>query len=741
MSYLTQHAANAFPLWSKVRMDPSSFGYRMLQAMGKADQGTLVDIARFSNVNAGLEGEISALEDPSLYQIDYSEVTTTLAQGLVGLGTVEEDQLFLPESGFVFYAPDGAKKIPILKGLYVYGDETEEEVDITESPTKPDFDYPLPTSYDLQETEYFAALKIWSSDATTAIALGTNPEGEAPTLKAGDGRPPYVGRDALDYQAYTLNDGEIKAYRIGVHISGSTHYKRFGDKNYSESSTISDEDLRDTNIPYSGHHKIVIRGEDITGHPQQEELYIRDDGYEWTIKHFAHVKAVKINDQDLPAIEYDGFNGKVELQVTDIRFASRRCPFFPAVSPDATNGFDEEGIPIQEQEYLHSKFLRDNKGVAFGHTSPLVNEISDATAPITGSYFDSYFMLFVNGQTYKRWGVEQETQEDNRELLASQYLLDDEAEPYTAVDFAYNFYDGRLYILDSTGRVHIYEMGLSDFEEWTFPRTRNLDIEVLPLSHRAMYGEQMPMWTWHRALHAPVKRVTIMRESPKAITETQNASGINEPQFRGEYLQEDFTWSAWDDPDPLKGKHHFSGTTAELPENSWDDIKFWTNFDPAVDPFDVLGQWNFYCETVLKGEQDLELERLEAMHDASTVTDADYYKLKEEILKQENRETFHRASTAVFVEYMVANKTLGTVATPLVDEPYGIFFEGLSDKMCLVKALHGGNFEVRKFKLLAHTFFPWQAGEMQPIVVLKEPYDKVIITTPYSTQEIEVESE
>ena len=49
MSYFTQRLANTFPMWSKVRSDPSSNGYRWLESFAKQIELERINAIRLAN--------------------------------------------------------------------------------------------------------------------------------------------------------------------------------------------------------------------------------------------------------------------------------------------------------------------------------------------------------------------------------------------------------------------------------------------------------------------------------------------------------------------------------------------------------------------------------------------------------------------------------------------------------------------------------------------------------------------
>ena len=173
------------------------------------------------------------------------------------------------------------------------------------------------------------------------------------------------------------------------------------------------------------------------------------------------------------------------------------------------------------------------------------------------------------GEEYRRPSIETP---DNTEILAEVVLLDSSDNPYVAVDLAINHETSKLYVLDAQGRLHVYDHELSSFEysEAADVETARTYLELIPLRHRARYGNTEYLYTDFARNRHDITKIQIKRIAPDGVTS---------------YLQADkSTWglgSAW---------ILAPNTNASSPEFSWQDFRFATEYDQ-------LGQWHFSCIT------------------------------------------------------------------------------------------------------------------------------------------------
>lgn len=319
----------------------------------------------------------------------------------------------------------------------------------------------------------------------------------------------------------------ISSERLVVRVFNSESYKR------KNRQTTED-------IPFYGLHYVRLQGYDDELNEINETISIRDDGWYKTRNIF----------KKLELVEWDGFDGDIEIYL---------C-----------NGY--EGLA--DFGRIVSKWETGNTNNLSGPLAFYLENIDNI------AHLRSTSVRYLRGYQYRRLDIldlEEEVEED----LAVQRLLDDNADTFLGVGMAVNPVDSRVFILDSSGRLHLYEPSLTDFSNNGSPPSDDTYMDIISLKDRVILNETIPLWTWFRALVLPIQKVAIRRVKPDGTEQ---------------YLQEDLTWDA-----PY---NYFSGnilpTEGGFPENSWEDFKFYTEFDQ-------LGQWDFYCEAKMLGLETVQV--------------------------------------------------------------------------------------------------------------------------------------
>ena len=668
MSFTTQRLLNKFPQWAVMRYDPSSQGARFFNPFGQMVEEQEFDYLRISKLNEVILSGGSLYELDRFYYIDLNFLLT-------------HENILLNKPNFIF---------PKNYRFYKKASDIDPVADGSSGSLTP---YDFKTNFyftEMVESWKLPALKVWDS------SLGL--------------------RDGLHFQEDEfINPDVSKAYKLMVVVRGSTHYKRF-----------NGEDENDP-FPYGGHHKIVLRGIGEAGERIIEHIQVQDDGIYLTRNKFLALEGdKKINK---PAVEIDGFDGFVSILLEGLNAGEKVCPFKLGVTIDGSNGFyhNSNGVRNTYWPRLDSTQLNAYKATerAVGYEGPLLTSLSsdEDEEGNSFSFIDYYFHIFSNGQSYRRKENEIEEEEDLKELLASQVLLSSLGEAYTAVDFAFNWWDGNVWILDSEGIVHVHAIEPTPFEEWTFPRTKTIDIDLQPLNRRAVYGEELPCYTWHKILRRPIQKVTIYRESPEAMKESKdnaNLGILNEPKFRGDYLHydEEERKYFWDkSPNSFESKD----PSADIPENSWKDFKFPIEFKIQKDEegnFLGLGQWNFYCETILKGNKKTSLMALEKQLSAGLIKEEDYFTIKEELIKNDDVDILQRSCTSIMCEY---SQAIVDIDVSSIQQPFGIWFDGIEQKMNIV-GVKENEFYVESHKLSNNKFLLDSGNQ---ILLMSNDYEKV----------------
>jgi len=298
--------------------------------------------------------------------------------------------------------------------------------------------------------------------------------------------------------------------RLTIVISNSTTY-------YPKSSI--------RNRRASGQHFVKLVGRDRNYIEIEEVITTRDDGVYTSKNAFS----------SLSEVSFDGFDGRVQLYI--------------ATAPD----------------HLFDRF---RVGISDKVQGPL--KIRPSTYNYLGTdmarmhYFTDIMKL---GTAYRTGG----TPEDNEDEIWDQILLDSSSNYYVPVGIAIHPDSTRLYCIDDTGFLHIYEHGPSTFTPPSDPDVLTLVsyIDILPLKHWALLGERIKLFTYFRKPTKPIANVIIKRISPTSVIR---------------YLQANLTWGA--------GTYSFVTTDTQtiLPAATWTDLTF--EFTP-----DELGEWEFYITT------------------------------------------------------------------------------------------------------------------------------------------------
>lgn len=275
---------------------------------------------------------------------------------------------------------------------------------------------------------------------------------------------------------------------------------------------------------YSGLHKIQVIGTDENDLNIREYIQVDDDGYFFTKNIFKTVTN----------ISYEGFNGQIIVKWFPVTPNYIVDPFRTAVISDATG--------------------------------PLHIALNTMTvSAVNYSYLSFTLPIILLGQLYRRPEL---TDVFADEAIGDIVLLDANELPFTAVDMCINYQTAKLYVLDNTGRVHIYEHDLPSFTQSDYADTetcRNY-MELIPLRSFVKLGDTELLFTDFKRYRANIIKIVIKRTAPDGT--------VN-------YLQSDkITWGA------SIAYIVASDTDAELPENSWQDFSFTTAYDQ-------LGQWEY----------------------------------------------------------------------------------------------------------------------------------------------------
>ena len=450
MGFRTQRLANAFPLWTKTRRDPSSLAHRLFETFAEMTEEQTITAVKISQDRHLLKSYLGtgrcytvALDDGDLYpQAETSNSVLKYTYPTV-VGTLD--------------------------GVDYTLTRVEELTSFLNSP---------PDRLVAKGSRNFSTYEVWTSTSPYSYV-----------------DPPWPERLALEVKDSTF---------------------------YSRRSRTEDRE-------YSGKHVIQIAGLDENNIKIREYVQVLDDGVFYTRNFFKTVTEIAA----------EGFNGTIVARWFPYQHSWEVDPYRQAVFDDF------------EGQLMLS----------------LSTQVVDG---ITYSYVEYSSARLKLGEKYRRTGNEAP---DNTEILAEVVLLNSSGNPYTAVDLAINHETSKLYVLDAQGSLHVYDHELSSFEDSDYADTETARtyMELIPLRHRAKYGDAEYLYTDFARNRFGIIKIEIKRTSPDGTVE---------------YLQSDK--STWNSSQAYIVAFR---PDAKTPEQTWQDFRFSTQYDQ-------LGQWEYTCTTI-----------------------------------------------------------------------------------------------------------------------------------------------
>jgi hypothetical protein len=293
--------------------------------------------------------------------------------------------------------------------------------------------------------------------------------------------------------------------------------------------TDSDEWLKKTESrnPLFGEVAFIrITGVDINDIIQSEVLSPKDDGLYRGSCFFKEVTAV----------ETEGWTGRTRVYWSSANQSTHTDPYKVVV-------FEDFEAPLKYQMSLNTV-----DGTEYSFLS------------IIGQRFN-------NGVDYRRPNVEDM---ESEEELTKLVLLDDAGAEYSYVDFCLSSFNSFLYVLDDTGKVHVYDVSLPNFTVSQLSTSLSADpyMRVDPLNPYPVFGDTEKLFTSLFRPRWPVNYVIIKRVSPTGVTR---------------YLQSDKTWGV--------GSAQLTSGLVQDPL-LWQEITFESEYDE-------MGQWEYWvtCAT------------------------------------------------------------------------------------------------------------------------------------------------
>jgi len=455
MPHLTQRLVNNFPGWTKIRKDPSTFGFRFFSVYADYFDLATVEIKKLSTSRNLLQKGMGL---PYIWSIQLDEVNFMTPE--------------INKGGSITW-----NYPTTVTGVNSGGSQVLTRVESIE-----ELLWSVPDTIDQVDSVGVDYFLIYDSDVPSVINTIAYPE------------------------------------RLIIVVSGSTSYLR---KKATENRFLS------------GRPKIFIEGYDINDMLFTEHMVIPDDGVFITQNAFF----------ELEEIVSSGFDGRIQIYLAT-----------------ATDYIVDEYHAVVNEELEGQLKLRTNV----------------LTYLVDYGYLQYFTDILKQGTSYRN-GVIPDL--ENEEVIWEQHLLDENSNTYIPRDLAVNPNSTRLYVLDTSNKIHIYNHEINTFDPCVDESslTRNSFVQVQPLKSWALLGETQTMFTWFARPIEPILSVTVYRRNPNGDQE---------------WLQDDLTWNT------VSNSFAANAGIQSRPEDTWKDITFECEFD-------LIGQWEFYCETQTPNETTL----------------------------------------------------------------------------------------------------------------------------------------
>jgi hypothetical protein len=462
MSYHTQFLVNQYPLWSKVRSDPSSVGQRFIATVAESYETAVTEIFSTSQMNTLLALNIGT---PSLYEI-----------GPLPLTPGGPEIVFDPVTQIYTY--------PTVEGITAAGNQyTLSPVSNIEDfmyglPTRLEAELDVPIQFEDGVSNTFSDFVLWTSTSPRPLPI---------SLIA----PP----------------GPVNVERLVIEVSNTTHWMVPDDPRDVGFAIIAPDTLSDQ-------YYVLIEGKDENGVQVEEYVLVRDEGFYFTANSF----------QQITNIESDGFVGDLtihyavksdstyspEKHVQDIQRVGS--------TPTKTGPLRLSLKAVASGTELVSYINHYNRAVFLNPAGGQAVYENVVGVPTFGLQYFNY------RSQYEDIGLGIEEDVISSQLMCNMFgtpLTGGE----TILDITVSPVDARLYALTATG-IWVFEHSPSEFDAFRYQdpalwnETQPTDesyIDILPLQHRVAFNETVQMFTWHRVLRAPVVKAIIRRFSPTGV--------------------------------------------------------------------------------------------------------------------------------------------------------------------------------------------------------------------------------
>ena len=302
--------------------------------------------------------------------------------------------------------------------------------------------------------------------------------------------------------------------------------------------------------PFNGMSYVKVYGRDKFLNEIQEFIQVKRDGEYKTSNVFRRIEK----------LEFDGFDGFIEVRIGECK--SR------AIEKIEKKNKYKLAVNVYQSGICETSISYED--LVFENSTERVY------------YFDIYSKFVLDESTIKKG--QEELESFNKSKIAGMVLIDRDYQFITPVDYFISEVNSKLYLLDASSRIHIYDLNLSPFIEKGESRSSGTPLQSRLLTQRVPYGKDVRIKTLLRHNIGTVDKWQVKAISPEGnvyllqYSYDQNLMSSSLNWLEGSLYNNSYK------NDPLVDTARARSQVSDL---SWKDFIFKINCDE-------LGQWDIY---------------------------------------------------------------------------------------------------------------------------------------------------
>ena len=348
-------------------------------------------------------------------------------------------------------------------------------------------------------------------------------------------------------KGFWIYEGDFEIYdRLYIDVRESKLYK--------SENTISSQ------RPFNGLSYVKVYGRDKFLNEIEEYIQVRRDAEYRTANIFRRIDKV----------EFDGFDGFIQVRVSECKH--------------------KETESIQKKNKYKLAVNIYKSGICETEISFQDLEFENSTERVY--YFDIYSKFILNESTIKKG--QKELEAFNRSKIAGMVMTDMDYNFIEPIDYFISDVNSKLYLLDASSKIHIYDLNLSPFLEKGEKRSDGTPLQSRLLTQRVPFGKDVRVKSmlrhnigviekWQIKAISPQGNVYLLSYSYDGNTMTSTLEWLDGSSYNNIYKN-----------DPLVDLNRIKSQISDL---NWKDFIFKINCDE-------LGQWDLLTTAYYRDGQE-----------------------------------------------------------------------------------------------------------------------------------------